>query len=706
MGSIILNMTLGLYTFEGIDFKALKIDCEGLGITPPDGKNTNLINFLIEVSNRTEIEGKSSEEDFKDLLYLVIDNSGKNIFTRLHAKMRCGYLFGLVTNLVGNLFDNLKTTLVHLAKLPPAQQLEEITKLLINPLLEHLSDVDGSKPANPAVPKTSDQILDQFIDAFLAQFLDVKYQPWTQTAHAMYKKAQLSGHIEKAFYTTLAHLLWLGGIIIAPVQWMLNKTIHLVLKTIIIGLCPTLSNTTKTALDIGEKHAWHSLKNSLLNMLQQVRLTSLLPRAEDPIFQPPKEHSAEIKEKLITGLDKLLKILPGPDGKDLITFLQKSLHGNLGSLKDMITNAVSELTLDMVAQDGFISGTLLSSLASINASGFQTSTVDVSEAKKQQVDAELQKELGLLGDTILQAVSNASRSDRSNQSYANTHITAIKQNVQAFNENLLQLQKAPDLSFKKHALESCARFTESMKDLRTKITETVDASTQALLMPHIDKAFEHVRKISEELNEAHQTKVLKQIEAKLNALYPYLKMPLDNEEEINEILAELGALNPSLAEAFAKDYDDLLEIYVKRLKSAKRKEQHPRAYSKPFFILVADYKDRANRAAQNKIDSTRESARLLAQWADELKFVKVQSKPTVKNAGFAHLYSSPLVIAATSAGIQAYGKNLFAFIGAEKNLKGIVQRTMEAYSTKKAMMPKKPPLDDRIFDRLFKNSLN
>ncbi|HEY5236475.1 MAG TPA: hypothetical protein VIJ14_09880, partial [Rhabdochlamydiaceae bacterium] len=596
LGSIILNMTMGMYTFEGIDFDALEIDCKALGIAPPQGEKTNLINFLIEVSNKAVIKGKSSEEAFMDLIYRVIDNSGKNIFTRIQAKMRCGYLFGLVSNLIGNLFDNLKATLVHFAKLPPAQQLEEITKLLINPLLEHLSAVDGSQPAapagaNPTAPRTTDEILDQFIETFLAQFLDRKYQPWTRTFRTLFiEKAYHSGPIAKAFYITLATLLWVVGKIIAPVQWALNETIHRLLKKVIVGLVPSLSNVTKSSLDIGTDNAWYSLKNSLLLMLQQVRLTGLLPRAEDPIFQPPKKLPAEVKEKLATALDKLFKVLAIPekskpalstlpvtdpaevesafstlcsavklivrhgiisdadvaeeelrkflatDGKGLTTFLQKNMHGKgLGWLKDIIKTAVTELTLDMVAQDGFISETLLSSLSSTNANGFPVSNVPVSTAEKYRVDVELQQELGLLGGTILQAVNDASRTDRSYQTFANTHITEIKQHVHALNEHLLQLQKTPELPFKNRALEACARFAGSMINLRTKITETVDAPTQALLRPHIDKALEDVLKISEKLNEAHPTEVLrKQVEAKLDELYPLLEIPLDNQEKIDQ----------------------------------------------------------------------------------------------------------------------------------------------------------------------------
>ncbi|HEY5236618.1 MAG TPA: hypothetical protein VIJ14_10595, partial [Rhabdochlamydiaceae bacterium] len=135
-----------------------------------------------------------------------------------------------------------------------------------------------------------------------------------------------------------------------------------------------------------------------------------------------------------------------------------------------------------------------------------------------------------------------------------------------------------------------------------------------------------------------------------------------------------------------------------------------------FLILLVDYKDRANRAAQveikkskkqfkqSKVVSTLESARLLAQSANELKFVKVQSKPTAKDAGMAHVYSLPVVKGATSAAIQAYGRNLFTFIGDEKNLAGIAQRGMEAFLNKAPMMPKKQRVDVGIFAAVHTNA--
>jgi hypothetical protein len=112
---------------------------------------------------------------------------------------------------------------------------------------------------------------------------------------------------------------------------------------------------------------------------------------------------------------------------------------------------------------------------------------------------------------------------------------------------------------------------------------------------------------------------------------------------------------------------------------------------------MAVYKDKANKTAQtqikefkkSKIESSLVLADLFVQWANELKFVKVTSKPTFRDAGFAVLFSMPIVNSLTSSAIQAYGKNLFTFIGDEKNLAGIAQRGMEAYLNKPQMMPKK-----------------
>ena len=126
-------------------------------------------------------------------------------------------------------------------------------------------------------------------------------------------------------------------------------------------------------------------------------------------------------------------------------------------------------------------------------------------------------------------------------------------------------------------------------------------------------------------------------------------------------------------------------------------------------MVVADYKDRANRAAKDKdqierfersnkeqikqfehakMNSTMKSADQLAQWANKLQFVKVTTKLAAKDAAMTAVYNLPAVKAVTSATIQAYGKNFFNFIGDEKNLAGIAQRGMEAYLKKSPMMPK------------------
>lgn len=753
LGSIVFNSIPGMSTFKGIDFTALGIDCNALGIAPPDGNNTKLINYLIEVSNKLKIKGKSSEEVFQDLMYRVIDNSGKNIFICIHAKMRCKFVYGLVMNLVGNIFDNLKRTLVQFANLPPEKQLEELTKLLINPLIEHLSTVDGSGPVNQAVartPKTADELLDQFIEAFLAQFIDKKYQPWTRTARAACIENAYNSEsiIVKTTYTTLSVLLWIAGKLTAPIHWAINETIHGVLKAVIIDLCPRLSDATKKSLGIGTNNAWYSLKNSLLQLLQQVRLTDLLPRAKDPVYQPPKEIPAEIKEKLTSVLDKLFKVLAIPDksqtsdeskstlstvwsvlklvannvipqdadvaeeelqkflttdGKDFITCIQKNTQDkDLTKLKNTIKTALTELILELVTEDGFLNETLLSSLNSINESGFASSKAPVPIEEKQRVEVELQKELGLLGGTILQSVNNATRSDKRCQTAANNHITALKQQAHAFNQKLLQLQKKLDLSFVKHGLKGCEQFNASLEKLEAEITKTVDESTKALLMPHLNQARDHVLAIANNISYCPIEEKRKQFEAKLNELYPLFAIPLDNQAKIVEVIKELRALDaPFLdVEDLVDDLNRYHQIYLKQLAGSKGQTLPRGAYTKPFLSIIADYKDRANTAApiaakaqmkqlkSSKIDATIRSASQLADWANTLQFVKVTTKPGIKDVGMKALYNSPAAKAITSATIQAYGKNLFSFIGDEKNLAGIAQSGMEAFLSKPAIAPK------------------
>lgn len=751
LGSLVLNMTLGVSSFEGIDLKALGIDCDALGIAPPDA-STNLINFLIEVSNKLTIEGKTSEKVFKELLYRVIDNSGKDIFTRIQAKISCKVAFRLVSSLVGNLFDNLKATLLHFAHLPPAKQLEELTQLLIKPLLDQLSAVGGSGSANPSAgstPKTTDELLDQFIEAFLAQFIDKIYQPWTRNYRAICnEKASHSNLVKKVFYCTLSVLLWVTGKFTAPIHYAINVTLHQVLKKGIVSLCPSLSEATKNSLEIGTDNAWYSLKNSLLRMLQQARLKSLLPRAEDPVYQPSKELPDTVKETLTTTLDTLFKVLAIPDesktspeskstlsklwsgvkllarngilqdadvideefrnflatdGKGLTTLLQKSMHGSLSSIKDIIKTSVTRLILDMAAEEDFINGALLSSFTSINASSFASRKAPVVPTEeKQRVDVELQKELGLLGGTILDAVNTSTRIDKSYQYSANVHITVLKQHVNAFIKELSRIEKNKDVSFRKYALEACKQFNESMKKLEAEITKSVDEPTKALLMPHVNQAVDRVRKVSDYLSEcpiegSPIEEKRKQVEAKLNELYPLFENPLANKDKIEAVIEELDNLNASFldVDGLFNKLNQYRDIYIKRLARSTGQRQPPSI--KPFFAIIADYKNRANTAA-NKAAKAQikqlmpskaiESALQIAKWANSLQFVKVTTKPAVKDAGMAAVYNSHVVRAATGAAIQAYGKNLFTFIGDEKNLAGLAKRGMEAYLNKPAMMPK------------------
>jgi hypothetical protein len=766
LGSVVLNMILGVSSFEGIDIDALGIDYKALGIVPPDD-STNLINYLIEVSNKVEIEGKSSEKIFRDLLYRVIDNSGKGIFTRIQAKISCKVAFKLVLSLVGNLFDNLKATLLHFAHLPPAQQLEQLTQLLIQPLLDQLFVVSGT--AKPIAP---DDLLDQFIEAFLAQFIDRIHQPWTRKYRAICnERASRSGLIEQIYFCTLSVLLWVTGKITAPIHQLINQQLHQVLKKGIVGLCPSLSEATKNSLELGTDNALYSLKNSLLHTLQQARLTSLLPRTQDPVYQPAKELPDHVKETLTTTLDKLFEVLAIPDesqasatsqsklastiqsmeedlknllatpdkktliaflqkhmqgsmyspediinnsrkiqsainwmlseedskdflatedGKALITLLQQNMHGNLSSLKDIIKNSVAQLLLNMAAEEDFINGALLSSFTSINASGFASTPAPVVPAEeKQRVEVELQKELGLLGGTILDAVNTATRTDKSYQTAANVHITALKQHVKAFNQELSKIEKNKDISFREHALKACEQFKESMKKLEAEITKSVDEPTKALLMPHLNDAADRVRKISDHLSQSSIEKSpiekkRKQVEAKLNELYPLFENPLINKAKIEIIIEELDNLNASFldVDGLFNELNKQRGIYIKRLTRSTRTPS-----IKPFIAIIADYKDRANTAA-NKAKALA-SARQLAEWANSLQFVKVTTKPAVKDAGMAAVYNLPVVRAATGAVLQAYGKKLFTFIGDEKNLAGIAKRTMEAYLNKPAMMPKK-----------------
>lgn len=751
LGSLVLNMTLGKSTFEGINFGALGIDCDALGIAPPD-ENTNLINYLIEVSNKLKIEGKSSEKVFKNLMYRVIENSGQGIFTRIHAKIRCKVAFGLVLSLVGNLFDNLKGTLLHFADLPPAQQLEELTQLLIKPLLDQLSGVDGNGSAESA-PKTADELLDQFIEAFLAQFIDRIHQPWTRNCRAICnEKASRSDLMGQIFYSTLSVLLWVGGKITAPFHYAINETLHEVLKKVIVDFCPSLSKATKNSLEIGTDNAWYSLKNSLLTMLQRARLNSLLPRTQDPVYQPSKELPDSVKETLTTTLDTLFKVLAtadesktsaeskstlstlwsaakllarngilqdadvvdeelrnflATDGKGLTTLLQMSMHGSLSSLKDIIKTSVTRMILNKAAEEDFINGAFLSSLTSINANGFASKrALVVPTEEKQRVEVELQKELGLLGGTILDKVNTATRTDKRYQTAANIHITVLKQHVNAFSKELSKVEKNKDISFREHALKACQQFKKSMEKLEAEMTKSVDEPTKALLMPHLNQAVDRVRKIADlfsqyPIEESPIEAKRKQVEAKLNELYPLFENPLANKREIEAVIEELDILDASFldVDGLFNELNQYRDIYIKRLTRSKGRREPPSIM--PFFAIIADYNDRANTAATIAAYAQIEQLMLskaLAEWANSLQFVKVKAKPAVKDAGMAAVYNSPVVRAATGAALQAYGKNLFTFIGDEKNLTGIAKRTMEAYLSKPPMMPKKERTKVGIFN--------
>ncbi|HEX2580001.1 MAG TPA: hypothetical protein VHK67_06350 [Rhabdochlamydiaceae bacterium] len=725
LGKIILNVTLDLYSFEKFDFDKLEINCDELGITPPAGKNTDIVNFLIEVSNKAHLEGKTSEEVFKVLLYRVIDNCGKTLFARTHAKLRCWFISDSIAKLIGNLIDNLKRALIHFAKLPPEKQLEELTVLFITPLLEHLTAIDKPGSGNPS-PKTSDELLDKCIEAFLNQFLDRQYQPLTRRARAYcLDQAYRSKNIVRMGFIVLATLCWIAGKIVAPLQWAINELIHSVVKKIVIDLCPTLSSATKDALSIGKQHSWFQLKQSLRNLLQQLRLNALLPRTEGPSYAPAKEVPAEVRGKLTNTLDKLFKILATaeetqtpaetkpamstlysaaklllPHGmiatdqqsdekvmKELTSYLQHNLDlSGMSNLKDLIKIGVTELVLNLLAQDDCINTILLTSLKNTNLNSFAATSIQVTDAEKAHVEQDLHKELGLLGGKILEAVESSQRTDNKYPTYANIALNTLKKEAEKLEKELRQLHKNPDLTFSTAGLEACARFTESVQKLSKELTDTVDRATKAQVMPHFQNALDHVLRLSDSLAQKEIQKKQHQVKTKLDELFGYMAMPLDHTEEIERIFNDLRALKPSFlnVEEMAKHY----QARLAKLKSRTR--------TSSFQTFVAIYQHRANEAAQQEINAYKPAKHELDnalaplhQWAATLKMMKIKKKPGVADAGFAFLYSSPLVQGLTSTGLQSYGKNLFTFISNEKNLAAIVERSMEAYLNKPAMMQPK-----------------
>jgi hypothetical protein len=341
LGSIILNTTLGIST---LDLNAMGIDCVKLGIDPPN-ERTNLVNFLLEVSQKMKIEGMSSKNVFQMLLERAIDNSDRNIFVRYHAKLRCKFLPSLISSYLNSLFNKLKGTLVHFANLSPEQQLQHITDLLINPVNDHLSntekalaDIDKDRNAlngqnlkiAGSVPKllaallanknpdaqTTEQLLDTFVEAFLDQFIDPIHQHWTRSARMKcLEKATRSSLFGKGVFKGLAGLAWLAGKVVAPFQWTLNESIRFILKKSIVSMCPGLFGTVKDSLGVGSSyswHSWHSLKKNLVTMLQQVRLNRLKPRKEDPAYRPSNTNPAAA-EKINTLIDHFLKVLASPE---------------------------------------------------------------------------------------------------------------------------------------------------------------------------------------------------------------------------------------------------------------------------------------------------------------------------------------------------------------------------------------------------------
>ena len=741
LGIVILNMTLGRSTVGNIDLQKLGIDCRQLGIEQPSS-TSNLVNFLIAVSNKMKVPGKNPGQIFQMLIHQIIDNSDLNILARTHAKLRCDAFAPLISNFVGNLLDNIKGTILDFAKLPPAEQLREITELLIDPLLAHLTALEEGLPApqptNPkkpspidalfavlyankkTIPKTPEELLDRFIEVFLNRSLDPIYQPWTRKARKKcLEKAAYSPHVVKAFFLASAAVLLIAGKLIAPFQWILNETVQLVIKKIVVGLCPGLSSATKSSLQIGKAHPWHSLKNSLLVMLQQIRLNRLLPRTEDPSFEPDKDIPPDIAKKWTTLIDRLLKQFSGDAG------ITRSLEQTIPFLKGIIVPATSKLALQMCAQEGFMSGILHASLSSTNNSLFAYNSVVVPTQEKERVAKELDTELGLLGELILEAVQNGTRSDKSYQRSANVFVTILKQEIQAFHQSLLRFRQRPE-HFESNVQNLCLSFAAKIGALRDKIGKAVDASTldvstQGQLIPLLDEALRKAKSASNptEASRIHLEAKLadnphfleidsseddfrewvapnghiqnvnrikeinEDLSAALDLLFECLKNPLENKGLIEDTLSALKALDQSLIniDALVTELTQSLQLFEARSKHTTS------ASTKPLFAIVADYKDLAHQKAQIKIQEEKIKASLelaadFRKWAESLRFIKITSKPTAKDAAMAQVYSSRVTKSATRSAFQTYGKNLFAFIDDEDNLTAIAVRGMSAFLKK------------------------
>ncbi len=429
-GSMLINSALGIYTFGDVKNSSVKESLQNIlnnhVISYTITDQTDIVYFLIEASNKIS-SGKASVKIFELLINTVINHSGKSVLTRALAKIQCRFLYKLISSYVGNLMDNLKGTLANFAELPPAEQLEKITKLLVDPVVGHLE----SKPDPNLSPAEQikqiilgTKLLDTFIDHFLNRFLDRFNQPWLQ--HSQYiclEKAASSPHLAKAiFFQMLAGLIGLAVHTLSPIQSVLSDTVHFLVRKIIVGICPTLSDATKESLAIGTEHAWHSVKSSLLLSFQQVRLNRLELRPEDPTFDPPKEIPAEVTQQWENLLGQLFKKLAEPidgiapptlDAKawgelsqiliDLGKYtFSKTVTGvsleeaktfearvaafmaqhkdevvpalqhlmNTPGILDSIKAAVANLALGTFAQENYINETLLVSLESINANSF------------------------------------------------------------------------------------------------------------------------------------------------------------------------------------------------------------------------------------------------------------------------------------------------------------------------------------------------
>lgn len=247
------------------------------------------------------------------------------------------------------------------------------------------------------------------------------------------------------------------------------------------------------------------------------------------------------------------------------------------------------------------------------------------------------------------------------------------------------------------------KFTQSLQDLRKKIHKDVDASTEALLIPYIERCLASAKEGWEAIAQLEITKT--QVEKALNQLGALLQNPADAEEEVSSILVQLRALNsPSLnTGALETELSKLMESYNADLLDSKVREKHPSALVQPFNKLIADYKEKYKKAYRQekikKIEFCNAQLLSLAEWANSLQYVKVTVKPTAADAGLALAVGTPLANSVASSLLQTYGKNFFHFIGQECHIDGIIQRTMNAYIKKPPMQRKavtRVPLRERI----------